>query len=316
MTISREAFRKKLKAVCSNCSESTVTTYLHNIFRLYRLLDETAESLPSTSSWLKQKKLLKKHDSQKLSARRVLSLAGIKAQQAYNGKDSKIEEWYIRMKKTVEEYETKRDKRQKTAREQERWPKQGYDALKTAADKLKKEMKPSIDNTKSLSDLYKVQRYVVLKLYSEHALRLDWADVKLAKPSKDRTEKWNYLNKDRRKGWILTLRKYKTEKFMGQQELKIAKPAALALTMFVPKVKNLTNHGFLLSTKAGNKLSRTGLSLFLSRLTEKYMGKRLSAQIIRVLKATKYRAQTEKSAEIAKEMLHGDRQHLQYSKKE
>ena len=316
MTISKEAFRKKLKNVCKNCSESTVTTYLHNIFRLYRLLDEKAENLPSTSSWLKQKKLLKKHDSQKLSARRVLSLAGIKAHQAYNGKDAKIDEWHMRMKKTVEEYETKRDKRQKTAREEERWPKQGYDALKTAADKLKKEMKSIISSTKTVSDLYKLQRYVVLKLYSEHALRLDWADVKLAKPTSDRTEKWNFLWKDRRKGWILTMRKYKTEKFLGQQELKISRPAALALTMFVPKVKELTDHGFLLSTKAGKKLSRTGLSLFLSRLTEKYVGKRLSAQIIRVLKATKYRAQTEKSAEIAKEMLHGDRQHLQYAKKD
>ena len=272
--------------------------------------------MPSSSSWLNQKKLLKKHDSLKLSARRVLSLAAIKANHAYNGKSSKSEEWYFRMKKTVEEYETKRDKRQKTAREEDRWPKQGYDSLKKAAEKLKKDIKVLISKTRTTSELYKIQQYVVLKLYSEHALRLDWADVKLSKPPKDQTEKWNYLSKDSRKGWILTLRKYKTEKFLGQQELKISRPAALALTMFVPKVRNLTDHGFLLSTKMGKKLSRTGLSLFLSRLTEKYVGKRLSAQIIRVLKATKYRAQTEKSAEIAKEMLHGDKQHLQYAKKD
>ena len=155
----------------------------------------------------------------------------------------------------------------------------------------------------------------MLKLYSEHALRLDWADVKLMKPPKDTSEKWNYVYKDARKGWQLTLRRYKTEKFMGEQTLKISRPAAMALTMFVPKVKNITDHGFLLSTKTGKKLSRTGLSLFLSRLTQKYVGKKLSAQIIRVLKATKYKAETEKSAEIAKEMLHGSKQHLQYTKK-
>ena len=312
--ISKEAFRKKLKSVCENCSESTVTTYLHNIFRLYRMLVPEADKLPATSSWLFQKKLLKKHDSQKLSARRVLSLAAIKANRAYGNEQDKSEQWYQRMKKTAEEYEENRDKRVKSAREQERWPKQGYDALKTASDKLKKEIKPLLSRTEDLKGLYKLQRYVVLKLYSEHALRLDWADVKVSKPSKD--EKWNYLFKDNRKGWTLLLRKYKTEKFMGEQKLKIARPAALALTMFVPKVQRLTDHGFLLSTKAGKKLSRTGLSLFLSRLTEKYVGKRLSAQIIRVLKATKYRAETEKSAEIAKEMLHGSKQHMQYTKKD
>ena len=217
------------------------------------------------------------------------------------------------MNRTVEEYEKQRDKRIKTPREQERWPSKGYDSLKTAADKLKKEFKTQIANTKTTSDLYKVQQYVVLKLYSEHALRLDWADVKLQKPEKD--QKWNYLFKDKRKGWTLVVRKFKTEKFMGEQTIKVARPAGLALNMFVPKVEKLTDHGFLLSTKGGKKLSRQGLSILLSRTTEKHMGKRISSQIIRVLKATKFRAATEKAAEVAKEMMHSEKQHMQYTKK-
>ena len=312
-SLTKDALRKKLKPVCARCSEGTVTTYVHNIFRLYHLMHPEKDQIPSSSTWLKAPGLLKKYDSLKLSARRVLSLAAIKALQAYHGKDAKNDAWYKRMKETVEEYETHRDKRMKTAREKDRWPKKGYDALKTAAEKLKKEIKPLLSKVSSKSELYKLQQYVVLKLYSEHALRLDWADVKLRRPEKD--QKWNYLYKDKRKGWILILRKFKTEKFMGEQELKVARPAALALTNFVPKVTDWTNHGFLLSTKGGKKLSRTGLSLFLSRLTEKYVGKKLSAQLIRVLKATKYRAETEKSAELAREMMHGGKQHEQYTKK-
>ena len=310
-TISKEALRKKLKPTCTNCTDSTITVYAHNILRLYRLVKPGSEGVPASGGWLKDKSLYKKFDSQKLSARRVLSVAAVKANVMY--KNEKNEDWTIRMNRTVEEYEKQRDKRIKTPREQARWPTKGYDSLKTAAEKLKKEFKTQIANTKTTSDLYKVQQYIILKLYSEHALRLDWADVKLKKPEKD--QKWNYLFKDKRKGWTLVVRKFKTEKFMGEQTIKVARPAALALTMFVPKVEKLTDHGFLLSTKGGKKLSRQGLSILLSRTTEKYMGKRISSQIIRVLKATKFRAATEKAAEVAKEMMHSEKQHMQYTKK-
>ena len=310
-TISKEALRKKLKPTCTNCTDSTITVYAHNILRLYRLVKPGSEGVPATGGWLKDKSLYKKFDSQKLSARRVLSVAAVKANKMY--KNVKNEDWTIRMNRTVEEYEKQRDKRIKTPREQSRWPTKGYDSLKTAAEKLKKEFKTQIANTKTTSDLYKVQQYIILKLYSEHALRLDWADVKVQKPEKD--QKWNYLFKDKRKGWTLVVRKFKTEKFMGEQTIKVARPAALALTMFVPKVEKLTDHGFLLSTKGGKKLSRQGLSILLSRTTEKHMGKRISSQIIRVLKATKFRAATEKAAEVAKEMMHSEKQHMQYTKK-
>ena len=194
-----------------------------------------------------------------------------------------------------------------------RWPKKGYDALRIAADKLRGETQRYFSGVKTLSELYKLQRYVIMRLYSLHALRLDWADVKLGKPGKEQV---NYLHKDKRKGWQLIMRKYKTAKVMGQQNIKLSRAASLVLTMFVPIVKDKTSHGYLLSTKSGKKLSRKGLSNLLSRTTEKYIGKRISAQIIRVLKATKFKKQTEEVADLAKEMLHGKDQHLQYTKKE
>ena len=103
---------------------------------------------------------------------------------------------------------------------------------------------------------------------------------------------------------------------MGEQEIKISRAASLALSSFVPQVKKTTSHGYLLSTLQGNKLSRSGLSKILIRLTEKHLGSKIGAQIIRVLKATKFRKRAEENEALAKEMMHGKEQHIQYSKKD
>ena len=103
---------------------------------------------------------------------------------------------------------------------------------------------------------------------------------------------------------------------MGEQEIKMSRAASLALTMFIPLVKKVNDHGYLLSTLQGKKLSRSGLSKVLIRLTEKHLGSKIGAQIIRVLKATKFKKQAEDNAALAKEMMHGKDQHLQYAKKD
>ena len=309
---SRQEFRKKMERVCSQCTASTITTYVHNVFRLARVYDHRIkDELPKGYKWLQSSGLMWDVGKMKLGPRRILSLAAVKALHALGA--PKSEKWSEMMKKSSEEYDELRDKRMKTPREQKRWPKKGYDSLRVAADKLRGETQKYFNGVKNLSELYSLQRYVIIRLYSLHALRLDWADVKLAKPGQEQT---NYLYKDKRKGWQLIMRKYKTSKVMGQQNIKLSRAASLVLTMFVPLVKDKTSHGYLLSTKNGKKLSRKGLSNLLSRTTEKYIGKRISAQIIRVLKATKYKKQTEEAAELAKEMLHGKEQHLKYTKKE
>ena len=301
-----------MESVCSRCTESTITTYVHNVFRLARVHDaQITDTLPKGHKWINSPGLLGKVTKMKLGPRRILSLAAVKALHALGA--PKSEKWSDMMKKSSEEYDTEREKRMKTPREVARWPKKGYDALRIAADKLRGETQKFFNKVRTTSELYLVQRYVIIRLYSLHALRLDWADVKLSKPNQEQT---NFLYKDSRKGWQLVMRKYKTSKVMGQQNIKLSRAASLVLTMFVPLVKAKTSHGFLLSTKGGKKLSRKGLSNLLSRTTEKYIGKRISAQIIRVLKATKFKKQTEEAAELAKEMLHGKEQHLQYTKKE
>ncbi len=218
------------------------------------------------------------------------------------------------MAKAASEYDNEREKRKKTDREKENWPKDGYDAIGRAATVLKKTVSKYFGKTDPTAfELYEIQKYVILKLYSQHALRLDWADVFLGK--KDSEQK-NYLYKHPRKGWTLVMRKYKTSKFLGEQEINISRPASLVLSMFIPKVKSATTHGYLLSNKGGSKMTRSNLSKILIRLTEKLLNKRIGSQIVRVLKATKQRKSAEANAALSKEMMHGKEQHLLYAKKD
>ena len=282
---------------------------MRNLYRLARFAGKT--DVPKNAKWLASKKLITRISKEPLNVRRILTVAGVKAMKMY--KQDTSGEWGPMMSKATEEYEKNRDERRKTKREKERWPTKGYDSLKDVAKKIKKENSTLISKKElSVKELYKLQKYVIIALYSEHALRLDWADVKLGKTN---DQDKNFLHKFPRRGWILTMRKYKTSKAMGEIELKLSRPTSLLLSMFVPKVKKTTQHGYLLSNRQGKKLSRSGLSKVLIRLTDKYLGSKIGSQIIRVLKATKFRQDTEKSEALAKELMHSTKQQLQYAKK-
>jgi len=309
MALKKETVTKMMKAVCGNCTQSSIDVYVRNLYRLAKFAGKAG--VPKDAKWLASKALLTKVGKEPLNVRRVLTVAGVKAMKMYKRDTSG--EWGPLMSKATEEYEKQRDERRKTKREKERWPTKGYDSLKDVSKKLKKANSDLLGKKDlSVKQLYRLQKYVIIALYSEHALRLDWADVKLGKTNdKDK----NFLHKLPRRGWILTMRKYKTSKTMGEVELKLSRPTSLVLSMFVPKVKETTGHGYLLSNLKGNKLSRSGLSKVLIRLTEKHLGSKIGSQIIRVLKATKFRRDTEKSEALAKELMHSAKQQLQYAKK-
>ena len=302
---------EKMKKVCGNCTESSINVYVRNLYRLAGLAGK--KKIPKTARWLASKKLMNSYEKQPLNIRRMLSIAAVKAMKMY-GKESSGG-WGEYLVRSTEEYEKERDARRKTKREKERWPEKGYDSLKDVAKKLKKEVS-SLSSKKELSpsELYKLQKYVIISLYSEHALRLDWADVRLEKPTKSQDK--NFLHKFPRKGWILTMRKFKTSKSMGEVEIKMSRATSLVLSMFVPKVKANTTHGYLLTNSTGGKLTRSGLSKILIRLTKKHLGAAIGSQIIRVLKSTKFRKQAETNEKLAQELMHSTKQQLQYSKKD
>ena len=113
---SRQAFQKKMKDTCPKCSDSTITTYVYNVFRLARQFDDKiTDTLPKGSDWINSPKLLAKIKKMPLGPKRILSLAAVKALHAF-GKP-KNDKWTDIMRAAAEEYDEKRDKRQKTKRE-------------------------------------------------------------------------------------------------------------------------------------------------------------------------------------------------------
>ena len=174
---------KRVEGVCNNCTASTVKTYKNNMKRLSRLAG--FETVPVSGKWLKKKKLLKSFDKLSLSARRVLSVAAVKLSQMY--KQEKPLEWTERLAKAAAEYDEEREKGKKTDREKDNWPKDGYDAIGRAATEFKKTVSKYFGKKDPTAfELYKIQKYVILKLYSQHALRLDWADVFLGKKDSEK----------------------------------------------------------------------------------------------------------------------------------
>jgi hypothetical protein len=260
---------------------------------------------------LLEKKLLAKFDGLDLNKRRLLSVAAVKALKVY-GVTS--EEWNKRLHRASDAYDKLRNKRHVTSKESGKWPKNGFQSLRNAAKDEKLLIKKILKKPeKTFKDLLKIQSWVVLFLYSFHPVRLDFADVNLGKPVKGQNE--NYLFKFPRKGWGLTLRKYKTAKFRGETKIKIARAPSRALSMFVPLVKRLTTHGKFLTNSAGKPLSRNGLSKLLTKLTKKHLGVGFSASLIRVLFSTEHVKTIEDAAKISHEMMHNLEQTLAYTRK-
>ena len=305
------SFFERLRKSSKNLSVQSLYVYLRNISRLRGLLHDT-EDLPDSGKWLLDKKLLAKFDSLDLNKRRLMSVAAVKALKAYGGTS---EEWNKRLARASDSYDKLRKKRHVTKKESGKWPKNGFQSLRNAAKDEKLLIKKILKKPeKTVKDLLKIQNWVVLFLYSFHPLRLDFADLNLAKPVKG--VKDNYLFKAPRKGWGLTLRKYKTAKFRGETEIKIARAPSRALSMFVPLVKSLTKHGKLLTNSTGGSLSRNGLSKLLTKLTKKHLGVGFSASLIRVLFSTANVKTIEDASKISNEMMHNLEQTLAYTRKD
>ena len=109
---------------------------------------------------------------------------------------------------------------------------------------------------------------------------------------------------------------HKTVKSVGAIDLKLAKPVADALDIFLPMVRANTDHGYLLSTKRGrNKLSRKDMLILLRTTPQDRIGKRLGVQMIRVLKTTEHLKSIDEAAELQRELGHGAEMQRRYVSK-
>ena len=177
---------------------------------------------------------------------------------------------------------------------------------------MKKELQ-HLKNLDSVTDLVRYQDLIILSLYYEYPLRLDYATLKL-----DDTKSGNCLVKNTKKprGWRIILRDFKTVKSKGNQDFKLGPANQRLLNKFVPAVKKLTTHGFLLTNSRGQKMTKQVLSKRLMQITSKRIGKAFSVQLLRILYAMRNRDVIESAKEVSDKLLHSAKQSLQYAKKD
>ena len=303
-------FATKLKEKKKDLKSSSVATYLRNIRRLRKV----KHSLPipeSDSKWLNSKPLLSWFDTQPLHVRRHLANAAIISGQIYGKENSS---WQKRSKEAMIEFDAVRQKRELSSKQKALIPEKGFAAIKKVVGQMKKEFRHLLqgDNIKTLKQLLRVQDLVILSLYINYPLRLDYATMKVGES--DRNSIWKQRKKPA--GWHVKLTEFKTVKSLGPKVFKLNVANNRLLNKFVPAVQRITTHGFLLTNSSGGKMSKQVLSKRLMKITKQRINKAFSVQLIRILFAMSNRGVLETSKEVSEKLMHSAKTSLEYAKKD
>lgn len=283
-----------LKKVCVNCKSSSIKTYWANIQALARVAGRPG--VPASSAWLNAA-LLKRVQAMPLSRYKRLATAAVKAAQMYKVEKPK---WKKAMGTASDRYAQIRESGKRTQREAENWPKEGYKALSTLAKTLHSELE-HLEKKKAWNsrDLYHYQRYLIVLFYSKFALRGDLADVRHKKPYGS-----NWLQ-PAGKAYKLNIGEHKTSRAHGAIELNLTGEVAEALDTFLPQLRRLTKHGYLLSTlRTGNRLQRQDMLKLIRNTTRERLGKNIGVQLIRVLKVSASQKEIDRAAQLQQELGH------------
>jgi hypothetical protein len=304
-------FSEKLRTAKKSIKPSSVDTYLRNIKRLRKQKNELP--IPeSDSKWLTSKALLGWYDKQKLNVRRHMATAATVALGVYG---KKSEAWTSRQQSSMREFDQSRRERKMSAKHKAKMPAKGFDALKNVIRNMKKELAhilKKVGKEWSFKDLLRVQELVILALYYDHPLRLTYATLETKKTDGNCI----YKQKKTPRGWHIQLTEFKTAGSMGKKVFKPNAANQRLLNKFVPAAELLTDHGYLLSNQAKQKMTKQVLSKKLMALTKRRIGKTFSVQLLRILYAMKHRDVLESATEVSEKLLHSVKQSLQYAKKD
>ena len=152
----------------------------------------------------------------------------------------------------------------------------------------------------------------MLLFFCEIPLRNELASVKIDNITKQHD---NHFQKNKA-GYTLILNDHKTKKAVGSRTHKISKSIARILNKFIPFVRKVTEHGYLLTTARGNRMSMNALSKYLAKITKSHFGTGFSSQIIRILFAQSKIAGLEAAKEAQESLGHKSLETtLSYAKK-
>lgn len=298
--------RERLKQNRPTLSESSLKTYTSILSNLYKkVFPDTALDLSKFSNHKKFLNYLKDTDGSKrktyLSSLVVIS--------------PDTEEYRTLMNKDGQEYNNKKKLQKKTEKEEENWVDQ--EELTTIYNNLEQEAKRIFKmKNPTPQDLQTAQNYVILSLVSgKHiAIRrsLDWTEMKWKNYS---TTADNFLEMGK-KGWKFFFNVYKTNKYLGDQQVVIPKELKKILTSWLKLLESIYGEtDYLLVDSKGGKLTPTKITQRLNSI----FGKKASINILRhSFLSEKYKnmpaledLETEATA-----MGHSLKEHLEYIKKD
>ena len=262
-------------------------------------------AVPKTSGWMMTKELEKKVKNLPLNKRRHLTSVGYIATKAYKlPADNK---WHDMMLNDINKYQAERNKNKRSNYEKQNLPKNVAE-LKRAAREYKISIKRIYKKENpTLSELYKVQKWVVLRLITELPLRNDLPTVNIHEKT------GNYLDKSGKTGLKLVMQDFKASDKVGTREIKLSRSVATVLKNFIVYRKKAgIDHDFLLSSQNGQRMTKGGYSQMLIKTTNELLGKRVGSRMIRVLAATEHKDVIDKVDNLTNKLLHTSKQTRQY----
>lgn len=301
------SFETKLRSNCKKCTPQTIKVYLSGARRLLRMTDSNAEDFPKTSKWLMSKELETKVRALPLNKRRHLTAIGYISSKAYGlPVDNK---WYNMMISDTEKYQTERSKNKKSDYEKQNLP-DSMKEIKKAGREFQARIKRIYMKQKpTLADLYKVQKWLVLRLVTELPFRNDLPTINIHR------KQGNYLDKAKT-GYRIIMQKFKVSDKIGKREIPLSRGVSQVIKKFLKfREKAGVNHDFLLSARNGSKMSKKAYSQMLIKTTTELTGKKVGSRIIRVLTATEHQKVLSKSDELTNKLLHTAKQTREYVRK-
>ena len=106
---------------------------------------------------------------------------------------------------------------------------------------------------------------------------------------------------------------HKTSRAHGAIKLELGPEITAALETFMPHLRRLTKHGYLLTTlRTGNRLQRSDMLRLIRNTTKDRLGKNIGVQLIRVLKVTGASAEIDAAEALRAEMGHSGSMQKKY----
>ena len=260
---------EQLKKNRPNLSDSSLKTYISILSNMYKRVfpQDKQMDLDKFDDESKFMELLKDMDGSKrktyLSALVVLT----------NNDNYKKQ-----MNEDGNEYNNSKKNQKKSAKEEQNWVSQ--DELKQIFSKAEAEAKQIYKLPKLTSSyIQKIQNYIILCLVSGLVLgsvrrSLDWTEMMI----KDYNAEDNYLDKKKKGDWRFVFNKYKTAKYLGEQEQIIPKEFKTTLTKWIKLLQEYyPENDYLLVDTNGSKLNPTKLTQRLNGI----LGRKASVNIMR-----------------------------------